>query len=254
MKYQQEIASPCDCIATDECEITTQEKFTDENHCPSNETYRAKQLASDEKVESEPESKPKKNHSLPERIFFSGALTSNIKLSKKIAYIAVVAAFLSVANMFEFRFADVQFSLSVAISALSGIILGGAFGFVAAFLGDLVGFLYNSSGYAYMPWVGIALGVTALLAGVIVGGWNLKCRGALAIKISVLAVCAFFVCTVGINTTAFWILYAPSTNYFAYAITRIFVKGTIFNCLVNYVLLYILIPLIAKVKLFSFDY
>lgn len=250
MKNQQEIASPCDCIATDECERNNREKINDKTHCHGD----AACPASRNQSERAEKSKPKENRSFFKRMFFSGALTFDVKLSKQIAYTAVVAAFLSVANMFEVKFADVQFSVSVAVSALSGVLLGGAFGFVAAFLGDLVGFLCNSGGYAYMPWVGIALAVTALLGGVIVGGWRLKCRGALAIKISVFAVCAFFVCTVGINTTAFWILYAPKTDYFAYVITRVFVKGTVFNCLANYILLYILIPLIAKAKIFPFEF
>jgi hypothetical protein len=92
-----------------------------------------------------------KQKSLFFRLFFSGAISNETKPSKKIAYIAVMSAFLAVANMFEFKFADVQFSLTIASSALSGVVLGGVFGFIASFLGDLVGFLYNSGGFAYMP-------------------------------------------------------------------------------------------------------
>ena len=65
--------------------------------------------------------------------------------SHRIAYIAVMTAFSVIANMFfEFKLAETQFSLTLAISALTGIILGPIFGFSACFLGDLVGFLYNS--------------------------------------------------------------------------------------------------------------
>ena len=105
-----------------------------------------------------------------------------------------------------------------------------------------------------MPWVGINLAVIALLSGVIVGGINLRFRGGLVVKITVLAVLSFFLCTVGINTTAFWLLYAKGVPYLTYAVTRIFVGGQIYNCLVNYALLYIIIPIIAKLKIIKFNY
>ena len=188
------------------------------------------------------------------RLFFSGAITHDTTPSKKVAYIAVTAAFLAVANMFEIKFADVQFSLTIAVSALAGVMLGAVFGCAAAFLGDLVGFLFNSGGFAYMPWVGINLAVIALLSGVIVGGINLRFRGGLVVKVTVLAVLSFFLCTVGINTTAFWLLYAKGVPYLTYAVTRIFLGGQIYNCLVNYALLYIVIPVIAKLKIIKFNY
>ena len=195
-----------------------------------------------------------KKRSIFARLFFSGVITSDLKHTKKIVYIASIAAFLSIANMFEIKFADVQFSLTIAISALAGVVLGGVFGAVAAFLGDLVGFLVNSGGFAYMPWVGINLAVIALLAGLIIGGINLKFRGALLVKVSVFAVLSFFICTVGINTTAFWLLYAKGVPYLTYATTRIFIGGQIYNCLVNYAVLYIIVPTIAKLNIVKFNY
>ena len=75
-----------------------------------------------------------KKRSIFARLFFSGVITSDLKHTKKIVYIASIAAFLSIANMFEIKFADVQFSLTIAISALAGVVLGGVFGAVAAFL------------------------------------------------------------------------------------------------------------------------
>lgn len=196
----------------------------------------------------------KKRRSIWLRLFFSGALTSDTRHTKKIAYIAIMAAFLSVSNILEIKFADLQFSFSIAASALAGVVLGGAFGFVAAFLGDLVGYLVNSAGYAYMPWVGLNLAVIALLAGIIIGGIPLRFKGALAVKVTVFSVLAFFIGTVGINTTAFWLLYAKGVPYLTYAISRIIVKGQIYNCIVNYILLYAIIPIIAKLKVVEFSY
>jgi len=100
-----------------------------------------------------------------ERLLFSATL-ENKKASHKLAYIAVMTAFSVVANMFfEFKLADTQFSFTIVVSALTGILIGPLFGFAACFLGDLVGFLYHSAGFAYMPWIGISMGLTAFLAG-----------------------------------------------------------------------------------------
>ena len=188
------------------------------------------------------------------RLFFSGAISTETKPSKKIAYIAVMSAFLAVANMFEFKLADQQFSFTIASSALAGVVLGGAFGCLASFLGDLVGFLYNSSGFAYMPWVGISVAVIALISGVIIGGINLRFKGGLLVKILIVAISTFFVCTVGINTTAFWALYSKGVPYFTYAFTRIVVRGQIYNSIANYALLFIIIPLISKLNILKFNY
>ena len=181
-------------------------------------------------------------------LLFSKTLAQK-NATHKIAYIAVVTAFVVVANMFfEFKLADTQFSLTLLVSALAGLIIGPIFGFCACFLGDLVGFLYHSSGFAYMPWIGIAMGMTALISGYVVSGIYLKCKGALQIKLAIVCVLTFFICTVAINTTAFWLLYAKGVPYFTYFVTRIFVQGQHWNSLVNYALLFILVPTLVRIK------
>ncbi len=198
------------------------------------------------------ETKEKEQRSLWQRLFFSGAVRKKNK-SHKIAYIAVVAALCVVVNMFEIKFIDVQFSLTIAVSALAGIILGGAFGFVACFLGDLVGFLYNSSGYMYMPWIGIAMGCVALVSGMLIGGVRLRVKGGVYIKLGIVSVSTFLLCTVGINTTAFWLLYAKGVPYFTYLTARLFVQGQIWNSLFNYALLFVVVPVLKNVKALKLD-
>lgn len=187
------------------------------------------------------------------RLLFSGTLL-NKNRSHKIAYIAVTTALCVVANMFfEFKFADVQFSLTIVVSALAGIVLGGAFGFAACFLGDLVGFLYNSGGFMYMPWIGISMGCIALVSGVLIGGVRLPVKGGLYIKLAVLSVATFLLCTVAINTTAFWLLYAKGVSYWTYLTARLFVQGQIWNSLFNYALLFIFVPILKNVKALKLD-
>lgn len=187
-----------------------------------------------------------KKRGIEERFFSSPTLQGKSR-SRKIAYIAVLTALIAAANMFfEFKFADVQFSFTILISALVGLVLGPIFGFVACFLGDLVGFLYNSGGFAYMPWVGISMGFVAFIAGVVVGV-NTKKGWVLYVKLAIVSVATFLICTVGINTTAFWLLYAK-VDYWTYLTTRLFVQGQIWNSLVNYGLLFAVVPALNRIK------
>ena len=181
-----------------------------------------------------------------ERLFF-GALTKK-RASQKIAYTAVVTAFVVVANMFfEFKLAETQFSLTIFVSAIAGILIGPLLGFAACFLGDLVGFLYHSGGFAYLPWIGISLGTIAFLSGIIVGGLKARQSWFLYVKLALVCVLTFLLCTVAINTTAFWLLYSK-VDYWTYLVSRLFIQGQIWNSLVNYVLLFIAVPVLNRIK------
>ena len=170
--------------------------------------------------------------------------------TQKVAYVAVMTALCVVCNMFfEFKLADTQFSLTLFFSALTGMVIGPVFGFVACFLGDLVGFLYNSGGFMYMPWIGLSMGLTALIAGLVMNLITFKNKFATYIKILIVALLTFLLCTVAINTTAFWIMYNnKKVPYLAYLITRLFVQGQIWNSVFNYALLFVFYPTIIRVK------
>ena len=181
------------------------------------------------------------------KVLFSPTLADKNE-SHKIAYISAMTALSVVANMFfEFKFAETQFSLTLAISALTGFIIGPVFGFVACFLGDLVGFLYQSAGFAYLPWIGVSMGLTATIAG-LCGTLPFSFKGGKYVKIALVSLLSFAICTVAINTTAFWLLYARGVPYTTYLVSRLFVQGQIWNSLFNYALLFIVLPTLSKVK------
>lgn len=188
----------------------------------------------------------RKRAAIWKRLLFSATLAEK-NAAHRIAYIGVVTAFIVAANTFEFKLFDTQFSLTLMISALSGLIIGPIFGFLACFLGDLVGFFINSSGFAYMPWIGISMGLTALISGFIVGGIPSKYKWFLYVKLGVVCVLTFLLCTVAINTTAFWLLYSK-VSYGKYLFTRLFIQGQIWNSLFNYVLFFICVPALVKIK------
>ena len=180
------------------------------------------------------------------KLLFSPTLAEK-NAAHRIAYIGVVTAFIVASNMFEFKLFDTQFSFTLLISMLSGLIIGPLFGFAACFLGDLVGFLVNSSGFAYMPWIGISMGLAAMLTGFVVGGIPSKYKWVLYAKLALTCLLTFSVCTVAINTTAFWLLYSK-VGYGQYLFARLFVQGQIWNSLFNYALLFITVPILTKIK------
>ncbi len=181
------------------------------------------------------------------RCLLFGALVDK-KASQKIAYTAVVTAFVVVANMFfEFKLAETQFSLTIFVSAIAGILIGPLLGFAACFLGDLVGFLYHSGGFAYLPWIGLSLGMIALLSGLIIGGLKSGTKWFLYVKLSIVCLLTFLLCTVAINTTAFWLLYSK-VDYWTYLVSRLFIQGQIWNSLVNYALLFVAVPALNRIK------
>jgi len=181
---------------------------------------------------------------------FTSEIMQGSSHTQKIAYVALMTALTVICNMFfEFKFADTQFSLTIFFSALTGMVIGPIYGFVACFLGDLVGFLYNSGGFAYMPWIGLSMGLVAFISGVIMGMVEIKNKFSIYIKISFVCLLTFLLCTVAVNTTAFWIIFnTRKVPYTAYLVTRLFVQGQIFNSILNYALLFVFYPVIIRVK------
>jgi hypothetical protein len=100
-----------------------------------------------------------------------------------------------------------------------------------------------------MPWIGVSMGMTALLAGLIVNG--LPGNGKawfLYVKLALVCLSSFLLCTVAINTTAFWLLYASEIEYSTSLISRLFVQGQIWNSLVNFALLFLAVPTLIRIK------
>ena len=203
------------------------------------------------------------------KLFFSD-LILNSSRTKKIVYIALLTAFSVVTNMFfEFKFFDVQFSFTIVVSVLVGGLIGAIPGFLACMLGDFLGYVYNSWGYVYMPWVGLSTGMIAFIAGIILNGVTLKTKGAIYIKLALVCVVSFLVCTVGINSTGFYFYNRAmgfskavldyvaekfggnEVSYFAYLMYRLIFKLQIVNCVVNYAVLFAVYPLILKINAFK---
>lgn len=194
----------------------------------------------------------------------------NSSHAKKIAAIAVFAALSVVTNMFlEIRIFDIQFSLTIFVSAITGVFLGPVAGFLSCIFGDFVGYVFNSWGQLYMPWVGVSTGLFSFIAGLVFSSdferGAVVSYGKLYLKIAFYVAVTFVLCTAAINSTGFYLYnkyvtgfmtafseysakyFGGNTDFFIYLLYRLFFKGQIWNSVANYALLFIFLPVFARV-------
>ncbi len=203
--------------------------------------------------------------SLWSRLLFSATIRRKND-AHKLAYIAVMTAFIVASNVAEIKFLDNQFSFTIFIAMLSGGILGSVSGFFACLLGDFIGYLIHPA-YIYMPWVGLSTGMFALITGLVLEArWGVMSPWKLILKLLLSAVLTFLVCTIAINSTGFYfynkaigfsdavISYVAEkfggegVSFWVYCLYRLFFKGQILNSVINYVLLLYLVPILNRIK------
>ena len=166
--------------------------------------------------------------------------------AKKVSYLGLATAFSVIANtFFEIKLGAVQFSFTIAVCALLGVLMGAGYGFVACFIGDAIGFYLHPFG-AYLPWVGLSNGGIAVLAGLLLTGENMQKVGSRYARTAFFCLLSFALCTVGITNTAFFILYSKGVSYGTYFISRFFIQGQIWSCLANYALIFAFPVLLKK--------
>lgn len=209
------------------------------------------------------QAQPQAEVSAWKKFLFSPVLADKT-IAKKVAYIAVVAALCIATNMFEIKFATVQYSFTIVSSILAGIMIGPLFGFAAVFLGDGIGYLVNSMGYPYYWWVALSCASMALIAGLVMY-IPMRFKGGIYVKLALICVLTFAVCSLTINTSGMYYiglkLYMPSNvkaafeerfggrqTFWIYTAIRFFILGQIYNSLVNYILLFAIVPVLKSVK------
>lgn len=203
------------------------------------------------------------------RILFSEVIVNKTR-AQKIAYIGIMTALCMVSNMFfSFAMFDIQFSVTLFMSVMSGILIGPLFGAAAAFLGDIIGYLYASWGLTYWPWVGLSCAAMALIAGLIMNGIKFPFKGGIYLKLVIICVLVLFCCTIGISTTGmyFYLLnigfsekaisyiaehFGTGVTFWGYTCFRLF-GGQLYNNLFNYVLLFLAVPLLKSIKVLKLD-
>lgn len=196
-------------------------------------------------------------------ILFSAFLIEK-NAAKKISFIAVFTALSAITNMLlEIKIFDVQFSVTIVVSVITGISLGPICGFAACMLGDFIGYIVNSWGYLYFIWVGFSTGFTAFISGIIFTFIKGKDIRKLLLKTGIVCVLHLFICTIGISSTGFYFynktmgfsqalleyvsrVFGGNVNYPVYVLYRLFIKGQIFNSLFNYAVLFVSVCLCRR--------
>jgi ECF transporter S component (folate family) len=207
----------------------------------------------------------KGEESLWNRLLFASTIRRKND-AHKLAYIAVLTAFIVASNVAEIKFLDNQFSFTIFVAMFSGGVLGAISGFFACLIGDFVGYLIHPA-YIYMPWVGLSTGMFALITGLVLetrrgvmSDWKL------VLKLLTASLLTFLICTIAINSTGFYYYNkamgfsdgvvsfiadkfgGEHVTFWAYCIYRLFFKGQIFNSLTNYILILYLVPALNKIK------
>ena len=126
-----------------------------------------------------------------------------IKKTRKITYVAVLAALATVSNIFDIKVSDeFQISFVATVGFIAGYTLGGGFGFAVCFVGDLLGALINPHG-PYNPIIGIGTGLWGLIPGIAFYYF----KGNDYIKTAVSFTLGFLLISAGINIVGFCLMY-----------------------------------------------
>lgn len=148
---------------------------------------------------------------------------------KRIAYTALFAALAVIANSFTVYLpfmgaSSNAVSFTYLVCALAGAFLGPVCGGLVGGIGDLLGWLINSSGGAFNIF--ITLG--SILLGVIPGLVHKIPKLPAIVKILIAYAIVFVVCMCGVNTFGIWFYYIRGAKtYFVYLAGRIATQSII---------------------------
>lgn len=169
--------------------------------------------------------------------------------AKKITYIAVAAALFAIASLCPISGIGFQFSFKIFVAVIAGIVIGPTSGFFACFIGDLLGCLFGGRSPSIV--IGIASSLFALISGIVFWIRNNPENRRTYLRLTLICLLSFLICTIAINSTYFYFLYGnnESVSYFSYVALRLFTNGQIYNSLVNYCLLFVFLPILQRVPL-----
>lgn len=123
---------------------------------------------------------------------------------------------------------DFSISFTYLVSFVSGVFLGPISGFLVGAVGDIVGCIIAPKG-VYAVTVTLASGLLGVLPWIIFYAFRKLPK---YVKIVLSFVLVFLVCTVAINTTTWYFVYASKRNFLEYLIERAGGQGIVvlINC------------------------
>jgi len=162
--------------------------------------------------------------------------------TKNIAYLAILVAINVLMNVLTFTVPGTGVALSFTYipTFLAGFYFGPGGGFLVGALGDVLGWLINSSGGAWLPFLTLSSGLMGVIPGLMRRlPFNQKWIVVLSYVVT------YLLCSVAINTTIFWYTYIMGKKTFwVYLIARLPI--TLIVMIANLILNIILMPFFDK--------
>lgn len=153
---------------------------------------------------------------------------NNLSKTQNLVYMAIFSALCMVANIVQIPTPFIQASLVATMAFMSGILFGGAKGFIVAFMGDLIGGIIAPQG-VYSPIIGVGTGMLGLIPGVVF--YNVRLNDLLKIIISFAL--TFIVSSVLLNTVGVCLIYSPSALMIRLGELPIALVVHVLNCLLS---------------------
>ena len=165
--------------------------------------------------------------------------------TKNIAYIAIIAAVSVILNTLTLTMpgTGIAFSLTYIPNFLAGFFFGPGAGFIVGVVGDILGCILWSKG-AWLPTLTLSAGLMGAIPGFI-RMIPLKYNWIIFISY----ILTYAVCSLGINTTTFWFVYAAPKNKAFGPWIKIKVATAFLNMIANLVLNFLLMPVFNRLLL-----
>ncbi|MBP5372760.1 MAG: ECF transporter S component [Clostridia bacterium] len=180
----------------------------------------------------------------------------NMTTARKVAYIGIFVALSIVANMFLSIDVTPTFKLTFnyVFCFFSGVIFGPIVGFAISFLGDLLAFLLPLSGGIYWFPTGLCTGLLSFIPGIVFTSIKFRFRGGVFVKTAIAVVLMYLIVTCGLGALSNYmyvklIIYADreyTTVFWVYLGGKILFSSIV--SIVNYALVFALIPLFNSIK------
>ena len=168
---------------------------------------------------------------------------NNLSKTQSIVYMAILSALCVVANVVQIPTPFFQASLVATMAFVAGVLMGGAKGFVVAFLGDLIAGIVAPQG-VYSPIIGVGTGMFALIPGVIMHNTKFN----VYVKIVISFVLSFAVSSVLLNTIGVCLIYSPTALVTRLAELPISLVVHCLNCALSIGLYQLLKKILPKEK------
>lgn len=188
------------------------------------------------------------------RAFFSDFYL-RMSAGRRVAYLGVFIALAVVANIASIEVtASLKITFTYVVAFFSGTFLGPLLGFAVCFFGDAVAFLLPTGGGVYWPLTGVCSGLLALIPGFVMNCVHFRFRGGVYVKtlISVVLMYLLVSCSLGAYSNYLYVKYVVyagkeyTTLFGTYLAGKLLFTSVV--SLVNYVLVFLLIPVINSIK------